>query len=50
MNAGEREIMAAKGGLQIVKELGLPKKKIIIWRQGSLLVVMGAFTKAKAKL
>ena len=48
MNAGEREIMAAKGGLQIVKELGLPKKKI--WRQGSLLVVMGAFTKAKAKL
>lgn len=27
MNAGEREIMAAKGGLQIVKELGLPKKK-----------------------
>lgn len=49
MNAGEREIMAAKGGLQIVKELGLPKKKKI-WRQGSLLVVMGAFTKAKAKL
>lgn len=30
MNAGEREIMAAKGELQIVKELGLPKKQKIL--------------------
>lgn len=40
MNAGDREIMTAKG-------VGSSKKKQKIWRQGSLLVMMGAFTRQK---
>ena len=43
MNAGEREIMAAKGGLQIVKELGLPKKKKKILETGLFIGGDGCF-------